>query len=89
MNKKFTFSKKPLDYVYAAVWLFVFVCFAVYIFNGNMFRPDANGKIHIVAILVAWVAEYLTQIGTGILVVLIGLYISGKMIIKKAVSEQM
>jgi len=53
-----------------------------------MFRPDANGKIHIVAILVAWVAEYLTQIGTSILVLLIGLYISGRMVIKKAVNQQ-
>ncbi|NLR82300.1 hypothetical protein [Chitinophaga eiseniae] len=86
MNKKFTFSQKPLDYVYALVWFGLFIAFAYYIFSGKMFQPDANGKIHIVAILVAWVAEYLTQIGTSILVLLIGLYISGKMIIKKAVN---
>lgn len=76
MMKNRQFSKNPLHYVYALIWLALFVAFAVYIFSGKMFLPDENGKISLVAILVGWVAEYLTQAGTGILVILIGLYVA-------------
>lgn len=83
MNKKIQFSKNPLHYVYALVWFSVFVVFAVYIFSGKMFMPDANGKINLVAILVGWVAQYLTQIGTGILVILIGAYVAFRVATEK------
>lgn len=69
-------SKKPLDFLYAIIWFGIFAFFAFYIFSGKMFMPDANNKISIVAILVGWIAEYLTQIGTGILVLLIGAYVA-------------
>lgn len=82
MNK-IRYSKNPLHYVYALIWLGIFVVFAVYIFSGKMFMPDANGKISIVAILIGWVAEYLTQIGTGILVVLIGLFVAFRTITER------
>ncbi|RXK85989.1 hypothetical protein [Filimonas effusa] len=85
MMKKRQFSKNPLHYVYALIWLSLFVAFAVYIFSGKMFLPDENGKISLVAILVGWVAEYLTQVGTGILVVLIGLYVAFKTATEKKV----
>jgi len=75
MLNKVEWSKNPLHYVYALVWLALFVAFAVYVFSGKMFMPDEHGKINLVAILVAWVAEYITQIGTGILILLIGLYV--------------
>ncbi|WP_293309094.1 hypothetical protein [Pedobacter sp. UBA5917] len=83
MNKKIQLSKNPLHYVYALVWFSVFVAFAIYIFTGKMFMPDANGKINLVAILVGWVAEYLTQIGTGILVILIGAYVAFRVATEK------
>lgn len=82
MSKKLELSKNPLHYVYAVIWLGVFAIFAFYIFSGKIFQPDANGKIHLVAILVGWVAEYLTKAGAGILVLLIGLFIAFKTIRK-------
>ena len=86
MNK-IRYSKNPLHYVYALIWLGVFIIFALYIFSGKMFLPDANGKISIVAILIGWVAEYLTQIGTGILVILIGLFVSFRTITERAMAQ--
>lgn len=83
MTKKAELSKNPLHYVYALVWLSLFVVLAIYIFSGKMFLPDANGKISIVAILIGWVAQYLTQVGTGILVILIGLYVVYKTVTVK------
>lgn len=82
MSKKLELSKNPLHYVYAVIWLGIFAIFAFYIFSGKIFQPDANGKIHLVAILVGWVAEYLTKAGAGILVLLIGLFIAFKTIRK-------
>lgn len=79
MNKT-KLSRNPLHYLYAVIWFSLFIAFAAYIFSGKMFLPDANGNISIVAILVAWVAQYLTQVGAGILVLLIGLYVVYKTI---------
>ncbi|RFZ95467.1 hypothetical protein D0C36_08070 [Mucilaginibacter conchicola] len=80
MTKTAIISKNPLHYVYALIWLSLFTAMAVYIFTGKAFLPDANNKISVVAILIAWVAEYLTQTGTGILVLLIGLFVAYKTI---------
>jgi hypothetical protein len=80
MLKAAKISKNPLHYVYALIWLSLFTALAVYIFTGKAFLPDANGKISIVAILIAWVAEYLTQTGAGVLVLLIGLFVVYKTI---------
>lgn len=82
MDIKSKLSKNPLHYVYALVWFGVFGYFAFYIFSGQIFQPDDNGKIHIVAIMVAWVAQFLTQVGTGILVLLIGLFVACKTVLK-------
>jgi len=83
MRNSTELSKNPLNYLYAVFWLALFIVLAFYIFSGKLFMPDANGKINIVAILFAWVAEYLTQIGTGILVILIGFYVVFKTITEK------
>ena len=55
-NKKL--SKNPLHYVYAMIWLVLFGSIAYYVYSGAAFKPE-NGKIHLVAILIAWVVEYL------------------------------
>lgn len=73
MLNKVEWSKNPLHYVYALVWLTLFVAFAAYVFSGKMFMPDR--QISLVAILVGWVAQYITQTGTVILILLIGLYV--------------
>ena len=82
MDIKSRLSTNPLHYVYALVWLGIFAYFAFYIFSGKIFQPDNNGKIHIVAIMVGWVAQFLTQAGTGILVLLIGLFVAYKTVLK-------
>lgn len=82
MDIKSKLSSNPLHYVYAVIWLAVFAYFAYYIFSGKIFQPDDNGKIHIVAIMIAWVAEYLTQVGAGILILLIGLLVAYKTVLK-------
>lgn len=79
---KYRFSNKPLDYVYAIIWVVVFIIFAGYIYSGEMFAPR-NGRIHIIAILIAWIAEYLTLVGTAILFVVIGALIGLGIIYKK------
>jgi hypothetical protein len=80
--KNYEFSKKPLDYVYAAVWLIGFAVFAVWTLTGNIFEPS-NGKIHIVAILIGWIAEFISLWGAAVLIFLIGLFIALKIILKK------
>ena len=87
MDIKSKLSRNPLHYVYALVWLGIFAYFAFYIFSGQIFRSDANGKIHIVAIMVAWVAQFLTQVGTGILVLLIGSFVAYKTVLKSKDKE--
>jgi len=87
MDIKSKLSTNPLHYVYALVWFGIFAFFAFYVFSGKIFEPDSNGKIHIVAILVAWVVEYLTQVGTGILILLIGLFIASKTVLKSKDKE--
>ena len=82
MDIKSKLSTNPLHYVYALVWFGVFAYFAFYIFSGQIFQPDDHGKIHIVAIMIAWVVQYLTQVGTGILVLLIGLFVAYKTVLK-------
>ncbi|MDR2283760.1 MAG: hypothetical protein LBE37_11150 [Sphingobacterium sp.] len=85
MFKNYTFSKNPLHYVYAAIWLSVFVYFAIYLFTGKMFQPE-NGKIHIVAVLIAWVVEYLGLTLTSIIVVLCGVYAALRTMLEKKVT---
>lgn len=87
MFKNYEFSKKILDYVYAVIWFMVFTAFAVYIFSGEMFEP-VNGKIHLVAILVAWIVEYIGLIATGSLFFIFGIYKALKtVLVKKENSE--
>lgn len=86
MFKNYALSKKPLDFVYAVVWLAIFTAFAVYIMSGAMFQPE-NGKIHIVAILIGWIAEYIGLVGTAVLVFIIGAYIALRIILVKKQSE--
>lgn len=73
MLKNYQFSKNPLHYVYALIWLGVFGTFAFYLFSGAMFRPE-NGKIHIVAILIGWVVQYLGLTLTCLIILLLGIY---------------
>lgn len=82
MFKNYTFSKNPLHYLYAAIWLAVFVYFAIYLFSGKMFQPE-NGKIHLVAVLMGWIVEYLGLTFTGILVILIGMYVALRTMLEK------
>ncbi len=70
-NKKL--SKNPLHYVYAMIWLVLFVSIAYYVYSGAAFKPE-NGKIHLVAILIAWVVEYLGLTITSLLFLLYGIY---------------
>lgn len=73
MLSNYQFSKNPLHYIYALIWLGVFATFAFYLFTGAMFKPE-NGKIHIVAILIAWVVEYLGLTVTCLIILLLGIY---------------
>lgn len=82
MDIKSKLSTNPLHFVYAVVWFGIFAYFAFYIFSGQIFQPDDNGKMHIVAIMVAWVVQYLTLVGTGILVLLIGMFVAYKTVLK-------
>jgi hypothetical protein len=70
-NKKL--SKNPLHYVYAILWIMLFGSIAYYIYSGAAFKPE-NGKIHLVAILIAWVVEYLGLTITSLLFLLYGIY---------------
>ncbi|ERJ58035.1 hypothetical protein [Sphingobacterium paucimobilis] len=82
MFKNYTFSKNPMHYVYAAVWLAAFVYLAVFLFSGKMFQPE-NGKIHIVAILFAWIVEYLGMVLTSVLIVLVGMGVALRTTLEK------
>lgn len=66
-------SKKPLDILYAILWIGIFGAFAVYVYSGKVFEPY-NGKIHIVAILIGWVAQYIGLFLTALLLFAIGVY---------------
>ena len=66
-------SKKPLDILYAVLWIGIFGALAVYVYSGKVFEPD-NGKIHIVAILIGWVAQYIGLFLTALLFFAIGVY---------------
>lgn len=77
MFKNYELSKNPMDFVYAVLWIVIFTAFAYYIVSGNMFQPK-NGKIHIIAILIGWIVEYIGLIGTGLLFFLIGVSIAFK-----------
>ncbi|MGB3107537.1 hypothetical protein D3C87_139510 [compost metagenome] len=70
-NKKL--SNNPLHYVYAMIWLVLFGSIAYYVYSGAAFKPE-NGKIHLVAILIAWVVEYLGLTITSLLFLLYGIY---------------
>lgn len=82
MFKNYVFSKNPLHYVYAAVWLALFIFFAAYLFSGEMFQPQ-NGKIHLVAILIGWVVEFLGLVFTGIIIIVAGLLVACRTILEK------
>lgn len=66
-------SKKPLDILYAILWIGIFGALAVYIYSGKVFEPY-NGKIHIVAILIAWIVQYIGLFFTALLFFAIGVY---------------
>jgi hypothetical protein len=66
-------SKKPLDILYAILWIGIFGAVAVYVYSGKVFEPY-NGKIHIVAILIGWVAQYIGLFLTALLCFAIGVY---------------
>jgi len=88
MLSKFSFSRNPLRYVYAVIWLAGFAAFAAYILSGKIFEPQ-NGKIHIAAILVGWIAEYIGLTLTGLLFLLLGVYRAfSTVLIKKKSSPQ-
>lgn len=74
MFKNYELSKNPLDFVYAAIWLIAFGAFAIYIASGDMFKVQPNGKIHIVAILIGWIVQYIGLIGTAAIFFLAGVY---------------
>lgn len=83
MYKNYVFSKNPLHYLYAVIWFSLFIYFAIYLFSGEMFQPQ-NGKIHLVAILVGWVVEYLGLVLTGIIIILAGMLVAWRtMLVKK------
>ncbi len=82
MFKNYELSKKPLDFVYAVLWLAIFTAFAVYILSGKMFEPQ-NGRINVVAILIGWIVEYIGLIGTALLFFAFGLYKALKVVLVK------
>jgi len=55
------------------IWLVLFGSIAYYVYSGAAFKPE-NGKIHLVAILIAWVVEYLGLTITSLLILLYGIY---------------
>lgn len=73
MFKNRRLSKNPIHYVYAVLWIVLFGSIAYYIYSGAAFKPD-NGKIHLVAILIAWVVEYLGLTMTSLLFLIYGIY---------------
>jgi hypothetical protein len=74
---------KPKNILFGILWVIIFSVFAYYIYSGKLFEPDANGKINVVAILIAWVAEYISKLGTALLVLAIGLAIGAKVALSK------
>jgi hypothetical protein len=74
---------KPKNILFGILWVIIFSVFAYYIYSGKLFEPDANGKINVVAILIAWVAEYISKFGTALLVLAIGLAIGAKVALSK------
>ncbi|WP_367210025.1 hypothetical protein [Sphingobacterium sp. R2] len=73
MFKNRRLSKNPLHYIYAVLWIVLFGSIAYYIYSGAAFKPD-NGKIHLVAILIAWLVEYLGLTLTSLLFLIYGIY---------------
>lgn len=73
MFKNRKLSKNPLHYVYAIIWILLFGSIAYYVYSGAAFKPE-NGKIHLVAIVIAWVVEYLGLTITSLLFLLYGIY---------------
>ena len=73
MFKNTRLSKNPLHYAYAVLWIVLFGSIAYYIYSGAAFKPD-NGKIHLVAILIAWMVEYLGLKMTSLLFLIYGIY---------------
>lgn len=76
-------EKKTLNIIYGIIWVALFGALAFYIYSGKLFEPDANGKLNIVAIGIAWIVEYVGQTGTAILTLAIGLVIGGIVAFRK------
>ena len=74
---------KIKNILFGIFWILLFAVFAYYIYSGKLFKPDANGKINIVAIFIAWIAEYIGKLGTALLVLGIGLAIGAKVGLSK------
>jgi hypothetical protein len=74
---------KPKNILFGIIWMVVFFVFAFYIYGGKIFEPDTNGKINIMAILIAWVAEYISKLGTASIVPVTGLAIGAKIPLSK------
>ncbi len=69
--------------LFGILWVIIFSVLAYYIYSGKLFEPDANGKINFVAILIAWVVEYIGKLGTALLVFGIGIAIGAKVALSK------
>ena len=74
---------KPLNALYAVVWFAAFTYFAWLVYSGELFRPDGN-RIHIVAVMVAWVVEYLGVLFTSLLIFVAGLGVSALVLFSKS-----
>jgi hypothetical protein len=73
---------KPLNALYAVVWFAVFAYAAWLVYSGALFEGDPK-HLHIVAIGVAWVVEYLGKLLTALIILLAGLGIAARVLFSK------
>lgn len=72
-----------LNVLYAVVWFAGFTYFAWLVYSGELFRPEGI-RIHVVALMVAWVVEYLGVFLTSLLIFLSGLGVAALVVFSKS-----
>lgn len=77
MFKNYKLSDRPVHHIYAFLWLLVFAYFTYLIYSGEIFEA-VHGKVHIVAILLAWIVGYIGLTATSLLCFSIGLIVAFK-----------
>jgi hypothetical protein len=72
-----------LHALFAAVWFTAFAYAAWLVYSGRLFEGDPR-HLHIVAIGVAWVVEYLGKLATALIILLTGLGIAVRVLFSKS-----